>query len=59
MPQRTYDNCLFAAQLVLKALHEIDETDCCLIGGMSIRLNGNRGREVKVSHPSTYIPSFE
>jgi hypothetical protein len=40
-------------------LHEIDEPDCCLIGGMSIRLNGKRGREVKVSHPSTSISGFE
>ncbi|PVG01275.1 hypothetical protein CPB86DRAFT_699861 [Serendipita vermifera] len=47
MSKRTYDNCLFAAQLVLAALREIGEVWCCLVGGMAIRLNGKRGREVK------------
>lgn len=46
MEELTYNNCLFAARKVIKALHEIEETWCCLAGDMAMRLHGFR-REVK------------
>ncbi|CAG8686390.1 16154_t:CDS:2, partial [Acaulospora colombiana] len=42
-----YRDFLPASQLVLAALREIGEAWCCLVGGMAIRLNGKRAREVK------------
>jgi hypothetical protein len=48
MSEPTYDECLLAAEKVLGALEQVGET-ACLVGGMAIRLNGKKGRRVKVS----------
>jgi hypothetical protein len=48
MSEPTYDECLLAAEKVLGALEQVGET-ACLVGGMAVRLNGKKGRRVKVS----------
>ncbi|KAG8763369.1 hypothetical protein FRC20_008129 [Serendipita sp. 405] len=46
MSYPSYDNCIFASKNVFDALEAVGETQCCLVGGMALRLNGIR-RQVK------------
>jgi hypothetical protein len=50
MGRPSYDNLISAAKNVLRALSGIEETSCCLVGGMAVTLWGvDRGVNVNES----------
>lgn len=43
----SFKQCLYTARFVLRALKQVGEPECCLVGGLAIALHGIE-REMKV-----------